>query len=378
MAENMDPFPCRPCIVLLTPPGRGAVATLLVEGPGALEAVENVFHARRLLADGPGDRPRFGRLGNAPGEEVVAWRRAVDAVEVHCHGGPAAVERVTELFVGQGCRTVDWKSWTRARHDDAIQAAALVALAEARTGRTATILLDQYQGALRRELDALDKTLCQGNRDATAEQIHVLLARGPLGLHLTRPWRVVLAGRPNVGKSSLINALLGYRRAIVHHVPGTTRDVVTAATVLDGWPIELADTAGLREGEHDVERAGIRRAEAELAEADLVVLVFDQSQPWTPEDDALAKAWPEALTVHNKCDLASSPAARPPGLHTDALHGAGIDALGHAVAARLVLDPPPPGAAVPFLAEQITALQTAAEAVARGALEQAQAALEGI
>src|SRR6185503_7750192 len=106
-----------------------------------------------------------------------------------------------------------------------------------------------------------------------------LLALAEVGLHLTTPWRVVFAGPPNVGKSSLVNALLGYPRAIVYDQPGTTRDVLTASTAFDGWPFELRDTAGLRDGISldSVEVEGVARARAQIATADLVVFVHDRS-----------------------------------------------------------------------------------------------------
>ena len=124
---------------------------------------------------------------------------------------------------------------------------------------------------------------------------------------------MVLAGRTNVGKSSLLNALAGHGRAIVHHVPGTTRDAVTVATAIDGWPVELCDTAGLRPPDDAVERAGIELARERLAEADLVVLVADRSRPWSAEDQALRDQWPGAVLVHNKCDLPASAGERPAG-----------------------------------------------------------------
>src|SRR5262249_42285045 len=135
------------------------------------------------------------------------------------------------------------------------------------------------------------------------ELIGQLLNRAPLGAHLTQPWRVVIAGPPNVGKSSLINAILGYERAIVFDQPGTTRDVVTAATALDGWPVELADTAGLPAGVDPLDRAGIERETAQADEADCLLLVFDASQPWTHEHELLIERWPSAIVVHNKHDL---------------------------------------------------------------------------
>jgi tRNA modification GTPase len=187
----------------------------------------------------------------------------------------------------------------------------------------------------------------------------------------------VLAGRVNVGKSSLLNALAGHQRSIVHHEPGTTRDAVTLATAIDGWPIELCDTAGLRASDNAVEQAGIERAQQRLAGADLVVLVSDQSQPWSAEDQALVDAWPASVLVHNKCDrpagdcpdfcvsdiengavpfAAKTGLTRPAGLSTSALDGTGVEALLTLIAQRLVADPPPPGAAVPLTPEQLEAI----------------------
>src|SRR5204862_3686687 len=161
-----------------------------------------------------------------------------------------------------------------------IAAQALLALAGARTERTATIFLDQYRGALRKDLTAIEHDLTHGNHDTAVRALNSLLARASLGLHLRQPWKVVIAGRPNDGKSSLMNAILGYQRSIVWHEPGTTRDVLTATTAIDGWPLELIDTAGLRVGRavpadsaDPIESEGIARARAQIAAADLTILV---------------------------------------------------------------------------------------------------------
>ena len=169
-----------------------------------------------------------------------------------------------------------------------------------------------------------------------------------------------------MGKSTLVNAILGYPRAIVHHAPGTTRDVLTADTAIDGWPVELADTAGLWRGEHPIDRAAVERAEVQAGEADLVVLVFDLSQPWSEPDRELLDRWPSALVVHNKRDLAGKAIGRPEGLVTSALTGQGVEALLVAIAERLLPRPLPPGAAVPFASEQIEALRLAAATLAIG------------
>jgi len=280
------------------------------------------------------------------------------------------------MLVQQGCRAVSWQQWVANQHQDPIAAAARVALAAARTERTAAILLDQYHGALRRGIQAIQHSLQAGDAAAAAAQLRRLLARAEIGRHLVRPWRVILAGSPNVGKSSLINALVGYQRAIVHPAAGTTRDTVSATTAIDGWPLELADTAGLREAGHSLEAAAVELTRRQLASADLLLLIFDSSQPWSEADQSLIASWPDALVIHNKCDLPTylSP-PRPEGLATSALLGHGVGVLIRAVADRVVPDPPAPGAAVPFTDEQIRCLEAAAASVLQEDLPAAARAL---
>lgn len=369
-----------PIIVQLTPPGRGAIATLLVEGPRVATLIGSHFRAAgaRPLDQCPLRQLIFGQfsVGSHPYEEVVVCRRSEQSVEVHCHGGHVAVTRIRKMLVERGCRAVSWQDWAAGQHEDSLAASARISLAHARTERTAAVLLDQYHGALRRAVEAIRHSLRSGDAASALLGLRALLAHAETGRHLTRPWRVVLAGLPNVGKSSLINALVGYQRAIVHAAAGTTRDVVSAATAIDGWPLELADTAGLGEARHALELAAFELAHRQLASADLVVLIFDFSQPWTAQDQALMESRPDGLVVHSKCDLpAYVDSQRPEGLSTSALTGLGIEELVLAIAGRLVPDPPRPGAAVPFTSDQIGHLEAAAAAsegdvsVALGALD---------
>ncbi len=367
-------------VVLLTPPGRSAVASLLVDGPDATSVADSLFQpaGRRTLAAQPCGRIAFGRWpSSAVGEEVVVCRRTPQQVEIHCHGGRAAARAILATLTARGCQETAWTEWMWQTSDDPLVSDARIALAAALTERTALLLWQQHQGALRRAIDEITAQIVVGDLISARSRINDLLGWSALGLHLTKPWRVVLTGRPNVGKSSLVNALVGYQRALVHATPGTTRDVVTAATAVEGWPIELADTAGIRGGGEALERQGIDRARQNALAADLVLLVADRSRPWSDEDAALAAAWPQALWVLNKCDLPPSMGfANRNAIEVSALLATGIDALIAAIARRLVPTAPAPDEALPFLPAHVDVLKSAGEGLARGDSSAAMAAIE--
>jgi len=361
-------------VVELTARGRAAVAVVLVDGPDAVRAADECFEAASgsALANTPIGRIVLGRwraarAGSSPtplGEELIACRRSRDRLEIHCHGGVAAVRAVVERLCECGCRPVPWQDWVLDTEPDPIRAAAQIALAAAPTARTAAVLLDQFHGALTTAVRAALAAAGMDDWPLAAATIDAVLAHRDLGEHLTAPWRVVLAGPPNVGKSSLKNALVGYQRAIVRDLPGTTRDVVTTTTAIDGWPVQLADTAGLRDAADELEAAGVTRAAAAVAAADLVVLVDEMGRELDIGN------WPTTtpvLRVLNKIDLvapAELPAEGPWDELTSALTGEGIERLVAAIGRRLVPTPPAAGEAVPFTAEQIdrlTEARTAAE-----------------
>ena len=331
-------------------PRRGAIAVVRIWGPRAVEIASAVFRPERgaTLAETAPGKPRFGRVGTPPGDEVVAVVTSdlSPEVEIHCHGGPAAVELVVSALVATGAEWRGPAAWVRQNARSTIEAEARVDLARAPTLRTAEILLEQAQGALAREFDRV----AAHDTSATPTAAGALLARAAIGLRLISGWSVVLSGRPNVGKSRLFNALAGYERAIVDPTPGTTRDVVTVRTALDGWPVELADTAGLRSVPQDeIEAIGIALARARHAQADLAILVLDRSEPLTEPDREHIEHASGSLIVANKCDLPFAwDAERIPALTISAETGAGIDQLVQAIVQRLVPDPPPAGAGVPF------------------------------
>jgi tRNA modification GTPase len=287
-------------------------------------------------------------------------------MEVHCHGGAAAAESILASLAAAGCAIVPWQELIASEELSSIRAAARIALAECTTQRTAIVLLDQYRGALAGAIQRVTEQLTSGEPALAVAELRELVSWADFGRHLTSPWRLVIAGPPNVGKSTLINALVGYERAIVFDQPGTTRDVVTAGAAIDGWPIELADTAGLRAGGDALEQAGATRAREALQSADLAILVFDVTHPWSPENERLASEHQGALVVYNKCDLlrdeilATQPAAdRPSGLLASAKSGLNLPLLCEQITRQLVPRVPPAGAAIPFTAEQAAAIRSA-------------------
>ncbi len=365
-------------IVRLTPPGRGAIASLLVEGLSATSIVEPLFHASSgtPLADVPVEQICHGRWGAArSGEEIVVCRRDPHRIEIHCHGGAAAANAIVSALREQGCEEIGWQQWTRESISDSILAAAEIALADAPTDRTAAILWDQRCGAMRRALSDIEAHLNADNVEQATRHVARLLAWRALGCHLTTPWRVMLVGQPNVGKSSLINALVGFERSIVDSSPGTTRDLVASATAIDGWPVELVDSAGLRASTESLETAGVHLTRAALAAADLVVLVEDASMPRTSDAHELIEHCPNALCVCNKIDLVESGRVdgTPPGaILTSATERTGIDEVYRQIAKRLVPQAPEAGEAVPFLAEHYKALDKIQNALAAGRLDAAR------
>jgi tRNA modification GTPase len=286
----------------------------------------------------------FGRWTGAaegPGEDLVVVRRGADDLEIHCHGGLAASEAVIASLELFGAARQAWPAWLRAGGTPEIEVEAREALAIAGGPKAVRILSRQLAGGLEAEMVRAKGLLADGRVAEARVALDRLSRAARVGLRLARPWRVVLAGSVNAGKSSLVNALAGHARSIVSPEPGTTRDLLETRVVLDGWEIDLVDTAGLREDGGDdeaigVEQAGIARAVAAREEADLVLRVVDGRQVGMGKPAVTAN---RELVVASKADLLGGAvhAVEISGVvWTSATSGAGVAALATEIVRRLV------------------------------------------
>ena len=317
-------------------------------------------------------RLRLGRAGFGVGDEAVAVRLE-SVMEIQCHGGSVAVRSVVAALEAAGALPCvrNGPGWASVSAGDPIAVQALLDLPHAPTIRTAEILLDQVNGALRAEL-VRHRDPSSTRPDRLLEALDVLIARGKVGRRLLSGWKVVISGRPNVGKSRLFNALAGFSRAIVNPTPGVTRDVVTYRTAFGGWPIELADTAGIRDTEDAIERIGIERTRREQGDADLSIIVLDRSEPLQTVDHELIEANPGALLVASKSDLPSAwdlheACSKDSSIATvSAESGDGLEELISTIVRRLVPDSPAAGDAVPFRIDHLVALSQARDSLIAG------------
>lgn len=353
---------------LLTPPGRGALAVVGVAGPDAVAAVDRCFESRGgRLAERADGAICFGRWRATPdstGEELIVVRQAADRVEVQCHGGEAAAAAVLGSLVAAGATAIGWEEWLQGTGRSEIDVEARAALAVAAGPKATRILCRQLAGGLEREWQRIERLQAEGEQAVAEAAVARLLAAARVGLRLTRPWRVVVAGGVNAGKSSLVNAIAGHARCIVSPEPGTTRDLVATRLVLGGWEVDLVDTAGLRDAGESVgavERAGIARAAAARADADLVLRVVASDHPSSPR----VKAQPGELLVVTKSDLVGAARECLPvdAVWTSAVTAAGIEELAARIVERLVPeerdDPGLLAGPVPFTERQVRAINRA-------------------
>lgn len=397
---------------MATAPGRGGVAVVRVSGPAAFRIASEVTgRAVDSSMAGRFFRSSFHEVGASgaarpqPMDDglvlVFAAPRSYtgeDVVELQGHGGAVAPRRVLEACLAAGARLARRGEFTlRAFLNgrlDLGMAEAVIDLVDARTERAADDAAARLMGAASRPLEemyaaaielssrmehALDFSedelpedfAAAVSRDVArlASLVERKLSTAREGRILREGALVVLCGRPNAGKSSLMNALLGEGRAIVSDEAGTTRDTIEEGAEIGGWPVRLVDTAGLREAEGEVEREGVRRAEAILKQADVVLHVIESgdSRPPPPEIP------PDAVRVVSKCDLLGVCPSNCQSMHTSARTGEGLDVLKKAIVARL-------GQIAAKSAEEtgadITTRQREALASARTALASADSALD--
>ncbi|HEX9264633.1 MAG TPA: tRNA uridine-5-carboxymethylaminomethyl(34) synthesis GTPase MnmE [Candidatus Binatia bacterium] len=334
---------------IATPPGEGSVAIVRISGVDSENIAARIFHR----AQGKSGQLKSHRLYHGKicdpktartlDEVLLAIMRkprsytGEDVVEIHCHGGAFLVRRVLELALSEGARQAEPGEFTKRAflngRLDLSQAEAVLDLIRARTEKSAGLALNQSDGALSQwvgelreelldilvqveaaidfpeeEIELLRRHELTGKIEALNDKISMISATYDWGKLFREGAKICICGRPNVGKSSLLNALLGEERVIVTPVAGTTRDVIEESINLNGLPIVLSDTAGIRETNDQIERMGVDLAREYVEKSDAVLVVLDGSVRLTTDDKQLLDSTRQgiALVVVNKSDLPQS------------------------------------------------------------------------
>lgn len=367
---------------IATAPGEGAIGVVRIAGPDAFAVADAVFEPRGGSAPSDRDSHRIvvGRVCDAEGtidQGVLLTFRGPrsytgqDAVELQIHGGPAVLRRTLNACLAAGARAAGPGEFTLraylAGKMDLIQAESVLGIVRARSERARRSAAQGLTKRLSSELHDLQDRLLAAYGDLTAvldypeegvelrdvrpalhhvrERIAGLLATAEAGALVQRGARLAIVGRPNAGKSSLLNALLGYERSIVSDVPGTTRDYLEAPLELGGVPLTAIDTAGVRSTGDAIEASGVRRAMELASDADLVLCLLDGSQPLDRADLELIERLDSdrRLMLASKCDLPSAwswheVGLDEPPLEVSATTGSGLDRLRDVVRDRLLGD----------------------------------------
>jgi len=396
-----------------TPPGRGGLAVIRVSGPAAIEAARQVAGSlppprrlsRRTLLAGDGLPVDDGMVVVFPAPRSFTGE---DVVELHCHGGPVIVDLLLQSLLSSGARMARPGEFSRRAflndRMDLAQAEAVADLIEAGSSQAARAALRSLQGEFsdrvhrlaesvtelrvyveaamdfpEEEIDFLSDATVADRIETLSKAFTELTASATQGALLREGMTVVLAGAPNVGKSSLLNRLTGQPSAIVTHLPGTTRDVLRERISIEGMPLHVIDTAGLRDAVDPVEAEGVRRARQEMEKADLVLLLVDAAE--TDPDTVIEMrdmSIPEEVpvtVVRNKVDLTSEPpgvrspdGAGRPTIGISALHGQGIADLRRHLEERVGYEPAAEGA-MSARRRHLDALDRARGHVRRGAIQ---------
>ncbi len=357
---------------LATPPGRAGVGIIRVSGPEARAVAEAVlgFQPRPRHAH---YGPFHDEQGNLLDEGIALYFPAPhsftgeDVLELQGHGGPVLLDMILQSVTALGARLARPGEFSeRAFLNDKLdlaQAEAIADLIESSSEQAARCAMRSLQGAFSQRVDQLVESLTHlriyveaaidfpeeeidfladgkvaSDLDEIVQRLDKTLAQAQQGSLMREGMRVVIAGRPNAGKSSLLNALSGQDSAIVTSVEGTTRDVLREEIHIDGMPLHVIDTAGLRDSDDEVERIGIERAWSEIEQADRILLLVDSATSdavtadavWTGLDRRLPQGIPLTL-IRNKIDLSTETPGYQEGpvplIRLSAKHGSGIDAL---------------------------------------------------
>ncbi|RDI40875.1 tRNA uridine-5-carboxymethylaminomethyl(34) synthesis GTPase MnmE [Falsibacillus pallidus] len=331
-----------------TPMGEGAIAIVRLSGDEAFLIADKIFKGpgNKKLSTQASHTIHYGHIVD-PKTDVVVEEVMVslmrgprtftreDVVEINCHGGLVSVNRVLQLILNQGARLAEPGEFTKRAflngRIDLSQAEAVMDLIRAKTDRAMNVAMGQMEGRLSKLIQKLRQEILETlahvevnidypeyddveemthkmlieKAQFVREEIVKLIRTSEQGKILREGLSTVIIGRPNVGKSSLLNSLVHENKAIVTDIPGTTRDVIEEYVNVRGVPLRLVDTAGIRETEDIVERIGVERSRKVLKEADLILLVLNYSDELTIEDENLFKAVEgmDVIVIINKTDL---------------------------------------------------------------------------
>ena len=352
--------------------GEGAIAVLRLSGPRAIKIAEAAFRAKKRVAELAPRVQQFGAIFDAEEKlddvlltvfRAPASYTGEDVVEIAGHGGVLVSRRILEALLRKGARAALPGEFTQRAYlhgkMDLTQAEAVMDLITAQTDLALRAATEQLEGRLGERIRALRELLLEllahveafidfpdedidpdtgdsllRKLDAARSEIDALLATADRGKVLREGVRTVIYGAPNVGKSSLLNLLLGHERAIVSAKPGTTRDVIEEVINLRGIPLRLIDTAGVRESDDEIEQAGMERTRQQVERADLVLQVVAANAECGVRSAGLE---PPPLLVLNKIDLGEHPIWRGvEAVRISCLSGAGIDSLAEAIVQRVL------------------------------------------
>ncbi|HGZ5818871.1 TPA: tRNA uridine-5-carboxymethylaminomethyl(34) synthesis GTPase MnmE [Staphylococcus aureus] len=329
-----------------TPMGEGAIGIVRLSGPQAVEIADKLYKGKHLLNDVPSHTINYGHIIDPESKEVieevmVSVLRAPktftreDIIEINCHGGILTINRVLELTMTYGARMAEPGEFTKRAflngRIDLSQAEAVMDFIRSKTDRASKVAMNQIEGRLsdliKKQRQSILEILAQVEvnidypeyddvEDATTEflleqskeikqEINRLLDTGAQGKIMREGLSTVIVGKPNVGKSSMLNNLIQDNKAIVTEVAGTTRDVLEEYVNVRGVPLRLVDTAGIRETEDIVEKIGVERSRKALSQADLILFVINNNEALTQEDYTLYEVVKneDVIVIVNKMDL---------------------------------------------------------------------------